>query len=64
MKEYATGELFYFDPDLRPAPKGVKLTLLTRGGIQVTGFWEEDLYVAWQYLFKIPQSVKDKMKMK
>lgn len=35
-----------------PAPKGVKLTLLTLGNIQVTGVWSKNLYKAWAPLLK------------
>lgn len=35
-----------------PAPKGIKLSLLTKGGVQVVGVWEDDLYVAWAPLIK------------
>jgi hypothetical protein len=34
-------------------PMGVKLFLLTKGGIAVTGNWSNDgRYLGWQYLFK------------
>lgn len=36
-----------------PAPRGKKLTLLTRGGIQVTGEWLDDgSFIAWAPLIK------------
>lgn len=38
----------YDDP-----PRGVKLFLLTKGGVAVTGPWSTDgRYIAWQYMFK------------
>ena len=34
-------------------PRGVKLNLLTKGGVSVTGNWTDDgRYIGWQYLFK------------
>ena len=42
-----------------PAPRGVKLTLLTLGNIQVTGYWEPSMYKAWAPLLK-----RDKQKEK
>lgn len=55
-----TDKQYVVDPDLRwiypqqEAPlKGVKLSLLTRGGVQVVGFWQDGGdYLAWQRLFK------------
>jgi hypothetical protein len=36
-----------------PAPRGVKLTLLTIGNIQVTGQWDDSgAYKAWAPLLK------------
>lgn len=40
-----------------PPPRGVKLFLLTRGGIAVTGNWTDDgRFIGWQYLFKRDKS--------
>jgi hypothetical protein len=39
-------------PDQEPAPRGVKIALLTIGNIEVTGNWTDDgRYKAWQRLF-------------
>ena len=36
-----------------PAPRGVKLTLLTRGNVQVTGDWTDNGgYKAWSPLIR------------
>ena len=36
-----------------PAPRGVKLTLLTRGNVQVTGEWADNAgYKAWAPLIR------------
>jgi hypothetical protein len=43
-----------------PAPRGVKLTLLTIGKIQVTGVWTDDgSYIAWAPLLKRDKLVED-----
>jgi hypothetical protein len=45
-------KLKWIYPDQEPAPRGVKLALLTQGNIQVTGTWVSDgSYKAWQRLF-------------
>jgi len=34
-------------------PKGIKIAILTGGGIQITGDWKDNVgYLAWQRLFK------------
>lgn len=38
---------------IEPAPRGKKLSLLTRGGIQVTGEWKDGGdFIAWAPLIK------------
>lgn len=47
-------------PDDTPAPRGVKLQLLTPGGISVTGHWE-DWAVLWAPLLKVPRELKERI---
>lgn len=49
------------DPDLNPPPRGCKLHLLTTGLVAVHGEWADGIYVAWTWLPKIPQELKDKL---
>ena len=46
---------------LDPAPRGVKLTLLTKGNIQVTGEWTEGAYKAWAPLLKRDKELERKL---
>lgn len=52
-KTYAADpQLKWIYPDQKTPPRGVKLALLTEGGIQTTGDWTDDgRYIAWQKLF-------------
>ena len=54
MKEYLTDpKLHWIYPQEAKPPTGIKLSLLTKGGVQVTGVWVNDgSYIAWQALFK------------
>ncbi len=52
-KDYAVGQVQWIYPSVQTPPKGQKLALLTRGGIQVTGMWRAGGdFIAWQYLFR------------
>jgi hypothetical protein len=45
-----------------PAPKGVKLTLLTKGKVQVTGEWVEGgAFIAWAPLLKRDKQLEEEM---
>lgn len=49
----AVGPHYWLYPADHTPPTGVKLALLTRGGVQVTGQWSGDgSFTAWQYLFR------------
>jgi len=51
----ATGDATYRDPIADPPPRGVKLLLLTSGGVAVLGDWRDDSnLVAWAPLPKKP----------
>lgn len=54
LKGYETDPaLKWIYPHKELPPMGVKLAILTIGGIQITGTWRWDGgYVAWQRLFK------------
>lgn len=45
-----------------PAPRGVKLTLLTAGKIQVTGEWADSgMYIAWAPLLKRDKALEERL---
>ncbi len=47
----ASGEVYWRDPDEEPPPRGVKLLILTSGGVAVFGEWMTDSnFVAWSPL--------------
>jgi hypothetical protein len=47
----ASGEVYWRDPDQEPPPRGVKLLILTSGGVAVFGEWMTDSnFVAWSPL--------------
>jgi hypothetical protein len=49
----ASDEVGYRDPQVCPPPGGVKLLLLTEGGVAVIGTWADGAgFVAWSYLPK------------
>lgn len=51
----------YLDPRVFPPPRGVKLNVLTSGGVQVEATWRPDLnFVAWAPLIKVPPWAKEK----
>lgn len=45
------------DPEEQRPPAGVKLLVVTRGGVLSIGTWSADC-LAWGYLPRIPESVK------
>ena len=46
-----SGRVFFRDPEVFTPPRGVKLWLLTSGGIGTSGDWNEDSnFVAWSPL--------------
>lgn len=46
-------------------PYGVKLNLLTKGCVAVTGKWSDDgRYIAWQYLFCRDKELEEKLGIK
>ena len=52
-----------FDPEERkPDKEGEVLLLVTKGGVLVTGFWNDTDYIAWGYKPKIPESVKRRLR--
>jgi hypothetical protein len=57
---YATGEVYWRDPNIDPPPKATKLLLLTPGGTAVVGNWAY-WCVAWSPLPKIPQALKQRL---
>jgi hypothetical protein len=49
------GEVGWNDPEWNPPPRGVKLLILTSGGVAVLGDWRDDSnFVAWSPLPKRP----------
>ncbi len=47
----ASGEVYWRDPGEEPPPRGVKLLILTSGGVAVFGEWMTDSnFVAWSPL--------------
>ena len=57
---YATGEVYWRDPETSSPPKATKLLLLTPGGTAVVGHWA-NWCVAWSPLPKIPAKLKERM---
>ena len=49
-----------FDPLIKPAPKGATLLIIQEGGVLIKSQWYEGA-IAWGYLPKIPQTVKDRI---
>jgi hypothetical protein len=49
----ASGDVYWRDPDEHPPPRGVKLLLLTSGGVACFGEWSRaSNFVAWSPLPK------------
>jgi hypothetical protein len=46
---------------LLPAPRGVKITLLTIGNMQVTGVWQAGMYKAWCLLIERDKELERKL---
>jgi hypothetical protein len=47
----ASGEVYWRDPADEPPPRGVKLLILTSGGVAAIGDWVDDSnFVAWSPL--------------
>lgn len=57
---YATGEVYWRDPETEAPPKATKLLLLTPGGTAVVGHWAY-WCVAWSPLPKIPAELKERL---
>jgi hypothetical protein len=57
---YATGEVYWRDPDIEPPPTATKLLLLTPGGTAVIGHWAH-WCVAWSPLPRVPVELKARM---
>lgn len=52
-KPYRAGEVEWTYPQEQEPPRGVKLNILTVGGIAIQGQWDYSVgFVAWQYMFK------------
>jgi hypothetical protein len=52
-KPYRAGEVEWIYPHEKQPPTGVKLNILTVGGIAIQGQWAYGVgFVAWQYMFK------------
>jgi DUF971 family protein len=52
-KPYITDKAEWIYPHEKAPPKGVKLNILTEGGVAITGDWAEGVgFLGWQYLFK------------
>lgn len=54
LKGYSTDpELEWYYPQDYTPPKGVKVFLLTKGGVAVTGVWKDNAgFIGWRPLFK------------
>lgn len=52
-KPYRAGEVEWIYPQEQEPPTGVKLNILTVGGVAIQGNWQYSVgFVAWQYMFK------------
>lgn len=58
-KSYYVGQDYWLDPAKYPPPQGVKIQLLTNGGISVYGQWDPDSYVAWGPLLRTTPEIKE-----
>lgn len=61
MKEYLAGNSVWRTPADDQPPLGVKMLLLTPGGVCVIGAWET-WAIAWAPLPKVPEHIKDALK--
>jgi hypothetical protein len=57
MKTYLAGEAIWQRPTDQAPPLGVKMLLLTPGGVCVIGTWA-DWALAWAPLPKVPAHIK------
>jgi hypothetical protein len=48
-------------PTEYPPPRGIKLQVLTWGGIGTEGHWDQTLYAAWSPMPDTPQHIKHRM---
>lgn len=56
-------EVQWYDPATHPAPKGVKLRVMTEGGLECDAFWRDDSgFLAWHPLLKAPRWLKAKIR--
>lgn len=56
----ASGEVYWRDPGSEPPPRGVKMLILTSGGVAIIGDWNDDSnFVAWSPLPKKRQHRPD-----
>jgi arylamine N-acetyltransferase len=57
-----SGEVYWRDPEDQPPPRGVKLLILTSGGVAVFGDWMTDSnFVAWSPLPKKRQKMTQRV---
>jgi len=61
VKDYLAGQAVWRMPADDPPPLGVKMLLLTPGGVCVIGTWET-WAIAWAPLPKLPEHIKDALK--
>lgn len=52
-----------YDPILYPPPKGAKLNLITKYGLQEVGTYKKGYHIGWYPLLKIPETVKVRRKL-
>ena len=51
----------WLDPETNPPPRGVKIQLLTEGGIAVYGEWRDQGYDAWAPCMQVPAALQVKI---
>jgi hypothetical protein len=61
VKDYLAGQAIWRMPADDTPPLGVKMLLLTPGGVCVIGTWET-WAIAWAPLPKVPEHIKDALK--
>jgi hypothetical protein len=60
VKDYVAGEAQWQLPTDHAPPLGVKVLLLSPGGVCVVGVWQ-DWAVAWAPLPKVPEHIKQQL---
>lgn len=61
-KKYSVGQIPWLYPHVDAPPRGVKLNILTKGGIAIHGEWRNDCgFIAWQHLFKRDKQLEEEM---